>query len=218
MVTASEFNLEPNTPLGQCYIIPYGKEATFQMGYQGMMELAYRTTAIDTITANEVRENDSFEFIEGTETRIHHTYGFGDRGKTIGYYAIVKMKDGTNHIHVMSKEDAHKHGKQYSKAYFYASSGWQLAPDAMCKKTCIIQALKYAPKSIQDKSYEVLLRSFHSDTDNTINARTEPAHGTISIDDLSAGASDTEILPGGSAETAPQPDGFATPTKEGELL
>ena len=122
MVTAAEFDLEPNTPLGQCYIIPYKKDATFQMGYQGMMELAYRTTAIDTISASEVKENDAFEFVEGTETRIHHTYGFGKRGAVIGYYAIVKMKDGTNHIHVMSKEDCHKHGKQYSKAYSYRAS------------------------------------------------------------------------------------------------
>ena len=77
----------------------------------------------------------------------------------------------------------------------------------MCKKTCIIQALKYAPKSIKDKEYEALLASCYSDTDIQLNGRPEPAHGTIDPSDLEpievkAG----EIQPGGTAESAPKPD------------
>ena len=219
MVTASEFDLEPNTPLGQCYIIPYGKEATFQMGYQGMMELSFRTTVVESITAREVRELDVFEYTEGTETKLYHPIGFGERGKVIGYYAIVKLKNGGKLVHVMSKEDCMAHGEKYSKSFKYASSGWQSNPDAMCKKTCIIQALKFAPKSIKDKDYEVLLASCYSDTDIQLNGRPEPARGTIDPSDLSpVDIADVEIQPGGTAETPPKPDGFAQPTEDGQLL
>jgi recombination protein RecT len=219
MVTASEFDLEPNTPLGQCFIIPYKGQATFQMGYQGMIELSYRTTSVAQIIASQFCENDAFEYSEGTESILKHTPAFKDRGEVIGYYAIVKMKDGANFIEVMSKDDCHAHGKRYSKAYGYANSGWQTAPDAMCKKTCIIQALKYAPKSIVDKEYEVLLRSCTADTDVRLNARPEPKRAEIDPDDLTAvDVTDIEVLPGGSAETAPKPDGFAAPNDQGELL
>lgn len=218
MVTAAEFDLEPNTPLGQCYIIPYGNQASFQMGYQGMIELAYRTTVVTAIRASDVRKNDTFDFSEGTTTNIHHTFGFDDRGPVIGYYAVVEMKDGTNHVSVMSKSDALAHGKQYSKAFAYANSGWQTAPDAMCKKTCIIQALKYAPKSIKDKAFEALIKSCYSDQDNAMNSRIEPTRGTLDPNDLLPAAIDGELLPGGDIEHAPKPNGFGKPTSDGQLL
>ena len=47
MMTAAQLGLEPNTPLGQAYLIPFwnGKskrmECQFQLGYKGMIDLAY---------------------------------------------------------------------------------------------------------------------------------------------------------------------------------
>lgn len=32
MMTAAQLGLEPNTPLGQAYLIPYGKQCQFQLG------------------------------------------------------------------------------------------------------------------------------------------------------------------------------------------
>ena len=46
LMNAAQLGLEPNTPLGQAYLIPYknkGKlECQFQIGYKGMIDLAYR--------------------------------------------------------------------------------------------------------------------------------------------------------------------------------
>ena len=47
MMQAAQLGLEPNTPLGQAYLIPYrnhGKlECQYQTGYKGLITLAYRS-------------------------------------------------------------------------------------------------------------------------------------------------------------------------------
>ena len=54
--------LEPNTPLGQAYLIPYknhGKlECQFQIGYKGLIDMVYRNDNIQTVQAQCVYEND----------------------------------------------------------------------------------------------------------------------------------------------------------------
>ena len=47
MMTAAQLGVEPNTPLGQAYLIPYRNkgvmECQFQLGYKGLIDLAYRS-------------------------------------------------------------------------------------------------------------------------------------------------------------------------------
>ena len=47
LMNAAQLGLEPNTPLGQAYLIPYKNkgimECQFQLGYKGMIDLAYRS-------------------------------------------------------------------------------------------------------------------------------------------------------------------------------
>ena len=40
MMSSAQLGLEPNTPLGQAYLIPYKGKATFQLGYKGLLDLA----------------------------------------------------------------------------------------------------------------------------------------------------------------------------------
>ena len=51
MMNAAQLGLEPNTPLGQAYILPYSNkgvmEAQFQIGYKGLIDLAYRSGEVD---------------------------------------------------------------------------------------------------------------------------------------------------------------------------
>lgn len=35
MMQSAQLGLEPNTPLGQAYLIPYGNKVQFQIGYKG---------------------------------------------------------------------------------------------------------------------------------------------------------------------------------------
>ena len=60
MMQAAQLGVEPNTPLGQAYLIPYGGVCQFQLGYKGLIDLAYRSGEVSSIQAHEVHENDVF--------------------------------------------------------------------------------------------------------------------------------------------------------------
>jgi len=199
------FGLEPNTPLGQCHIIPYKEEATFQMGYQGLIELARR--AGTTITCGTVHENDTVVAREGLHQDFDITYDIKKgRGEVIGVYAIAETREGNKIWKYMSVEDCDEHGKKYSKAYGKKdkfgnfTSPWQTNPESMYLKTVIIQVCKYAPKAILAEWVSVESRSGIDlskvtdqsgmiDDDNTIDTTaTEPEPGDIpkSLDDVAA--------------------------------
>lgn len=169
MMTAAQLGLEPNTPLGQAYLIPYGGKVQFQLGYHGEMDLFYRSGG-KSITAEAVYENDEFRFELGLEPKLEHKPCMGDRGAVIAYYATFHTKDGGYGFKVMSINDLNKHRDKYSKA---KDGPWDKNFDAMAKKTCIKQALKFAPKSTDMQralSYDEAVRNVNTEDidDDTI--------------------------------------------------
>ena len=151
MMTAAQLGLEPNTPLGQAYLIPFwnGKsrrmECQFQLGYKGMIDLAYRSGQISSIQAHVVRENDKFEYSYGLEPTLSHVPALVDRGNPVSVYAVFKTKDGGFGFKVMSWDEVMQHGQRFSKSY--GSGPWQTNPEEMAKKTVLKAVLKYAPLS-----------------------------------------------------------------------
>ena len=145
MMQAAQLGLEPNTPTGQAYLIPYKNVCTFQLGYRGLIALAYRTGAVKSIEAHEVYENDEFEYEYGLEPKLKHKPAFKNRGQVIAYYAVVHMKDGGYCFEVMSRDDVEAFAK--AKSMGYGRGPWQTDFDAMAKKTLVKKVLKYAPIS-----------------------------------------------------------------------
>ena len=143
---SAQLGLEPNVE-GQAYIIPYGGNAQFQIGYKGYVELFFRHQSALSLDMQEVYENDNFDYEYGTNSFLKHKPALTDRGMVIAYYAVAKLKDGASVFKVMSKEDCIKHGKKHSKAF--SSGPWATDIDAMCKKTVLIQIMKLIPKSIE---------------------------------------------------------------------
>lgn len=147
MMTAAQLGVEPNTPLGQAYLIPYrnrGKlECQFQLGYKGLIDLAYRSGEVKVIQAHTVYENDDFSYELGLEPKLHHVPAKSDRGDPVYFYAVFHTKDGGYGFEVMSYEDVQAHAKRYSKAY--SSGPWQTNFEEMAKKTVLKRVLKYAP-------------------------------------------------------------------------
>ena len=147
MMTAAQLGVEPNTPLGQAYLIPYRNHGTmecqFQIGYKGLIDLAYRSGEVTLVQAHEVCENDDFTYSFGLNPDLHHIPATGARGEVTHYYAVWKGKNGGFGFEVMSREDVEKHGKRFSKSY--NNSPWQTNFDEMAKKTVLKKALKYAP-------------------------------------------------------------------------
>lgn len=170
MLTAGEFGLEVNTPLGLCFLIPYrnGKtgdyEAQFQMGYQGICQLAYNTGRVPLIYAEAVHENDKFTLSLGLKRDLVHVPATdGNRGKILSYYAVVQISGFEPHFCHMTHDEIMAHAKRHSRAMQGGKqdSAWLAPEDStahqwMCKKTVLIQACKTAPKSIEDKWVKAL--------------------------------------------------------------
>lgn len=147
MMTAAQLGLEPNTPLGQAYLIPFRNhgrmECQFQLGYKGLIDLAYRSGEVSIIQAHAVYENDDFQYELGLDPTLRHVPAKSNRGKPIVYYAMFKTKTGGYGFQVMSMEDVKAHAQQYSKSY--GNGPWQTNFDEMAKKTVLKKVLKYAP-------------------------------------------------------------------------
>ena len=149
LMNAAQLGLEPNTPLGQAYLIPYKNkgqlEVQFQVGYKGLIDLAYRNGQMQTIQAQAVYENDIFEYEYGLEPKLIHRPAYSDRGEVTYFYGIFRTVNGGFGFSVMSKEDMDLYAKTYSKAFSSDYSPWKTNYEEMAKKTVIKQALKYAP-------------------------------------------------------------------------
>lgn len=151
LLTAAQLGLEPNTPLGQAYLIPFynGKtkclEAQFQLGYRGMIALSHRSGELQNIEAHIVYENDEFEYELGLEPKLKHKPAMKNRGEIAWVYAVYRLIGGGYGFEVMSVEDVNKHRDKFSKAAQRGFSPWKTAWEEMAKKTVIKKALKYAP-------------------------------------------------------------------------
>ena len=147
MMTSAQLGMEPNTPLGQAYLIPYKNhgvlECQFQLGYKGLIDLAYRSGQVSTIQAQTVYANDEFEYELGLEPKLRHIPAKTNRGEPVFFYAVFRTKDGGYGYEVMSIDDVRTHAKKYSKSY--GNGPWQTNFEEMAKKTVLKKALKYAP-------------------------------------------------------------------------
>lgn len=144
MVQSASLGLIPDPVLGQAYLIPYGKEAQFQIGYKGLIALARRSGEINSISAQVVYTNDKFDFAYGTEERLSHTPADGDRGDIKGVYAIATFKQGGHQMHYMTKADVDLIRKR-SKAS--GSGPWVTDYAEMMRKTATKNLAKYLPLS-----------------------------------------------------------------------
>ncbi len=179
MMSAAQLGLEPNTPLGQAYILPYQNkdtlEAQFQLGYKGLIDLAYRSGEVEVVQAHIVYANDKFECEFGLEPKLTHIPADTDRGEPVKVYAMFKTKSGGYGFEVMSMSDVRIHAEKYSKAYASSFSPWSTNFEEMAKKTVLKKALKYAPlKSdfvrgvVQDGSIKNEVSEDMYDVPNTI--------------------------------------------------
>lgn len=156
VMQSAQLGLEPNTPLGEAYLIPYQNkkkgiiEVQFQMGYKGLLNLAHRTKEYKAIYAHEVYQNDEFHYEYGLNKDLKHIPADIPEGDPIYYYAVYHLQNGGFDFVVWSREKVQQHAKTYSQAFAKGwTSPWKSDFDSMAKKTVLKDVLKYAPKSIE---------------------------------------------------------------------
>lgn len=142
---SAALGLEPNSPLGLAYLVPFKKQAQFIPGYKGLIRLAYNSGEINWIQARAVHERDTYELDYGTEQRlVHRPYLGGDAGPLVGVYSVVEMKGGAKLFEFMSiaEVQAIRHRSQAA-----GSGPWVTDFEEMAKKTVLRRHTKTLPLS-----------------------------------------------------------------------
>ena len=167
-------NLSTSPAVGEAWIVPYGNKATFQIGKNGLVQLAIRSGQYKDIDTIEVRQGEykgrdketgkpRFEFIEDDEVR--------ESLPIVGYLAYLEMLNGFKKSVYFSKDKMLKWAARYSPAFkvdMYkkyvqyqatgegltdselrqCSSPWYERFDSMAEKTVLRQLLqKWGVKS-----------------------------------------------------------------------
>lgn len=133
-------------PLGHAYLVPYKREVTFIIGYQGMVDLARRSGQVSSIQAFAVHEGDDFHYQLGLNPDIHHIPASGDSGELTHVYAVAKYKDGGFNFVVLTREDVEKY-RARSAAGKNGSGPWGTDYEAMALKTAIRRLWRWLPRS-----------------------------------------------------------------------
>lgn len=178
LMVSAQLGLEPGT-LGQCYLIPYGRECQFQIGYKGMIELLRRSGQLKDIYAYSVYENDDFEITYGLDRNLIHKPNLANKGDFLGCYCVAILKDDTRAFEYMTKEEIEAHAKKFSKTF--GNGPWKTDFEAMAHKTVVKKMLKWLPLSVEfleniekdDKSFKV------TDTKNTEDIEIIESDGDI---------------------------------------
>lgn len=131
-LVAATLDLPIDKNLGYAWVVPYGNQAQFQMGYKGFIQLALRTGQYRNINVIEVYEGELKSFNRLTE-EIELDFDGKKSDKVIGYTGFFELINGFRKTVYWSKEDIERHKKQFSKTGF----AWKDNYDAMAKKTVI---------------------------------------------------------------------------------
>jgi recombination protein RecT len=160
VVQCAQLGLEPNTPLGHAYLIPFrdnrkGRtDVQVIIGYRGLLDLARRSGQIVSISAHAVRAGDLFEFEFGLDEKLRHVPAQQDAGDIIAVYAVAKLVGGGTAFDVMWRAEVDKimKGTQSKGAY----GPWKDHYEAMVRKTALRRLFKYLPVSIElSKAVEI---------------------------------------------------------------
>jgi recombination protein RecT len=195
--SCAQLGLEPGGSLGHAYLVPYGRDVQFILGYRGMIDLARRSGMLESITAHAVFEGDEFECELGLEHNLRHRPDWenpnrSDASKLMFVYAVAKLKDGGHQFEVMSRLEVDQI-KRRSKS---GSSGpWVSDYVAMALKTVVRRLFKWLPVSIElakavglDEAAEVGLHQ-DSDLDTVIGGPDEDNVVQVSVEETSASTS-----------------------------
>lgn len=173
LMKCSALGMEPSAVdgLGRAYILPFNnrktgrKEATFILGYKGMIDLARRSGELTSISARVVHEGDTFEYEYGLNENLRHVPSQEplDGRPMTHVYMVAHFKDGGHYIDVMTKAEVDAVRKR-SKASGYGP--WQTDYEAMAMKSVIRRSFKFMPVSVEAAEGEAADERTYSVTDD----------------------------------------------------
>jgi recombination protein RecT len=153
VIQCAQLGLEPCTPLGHAYLIPFmnrklgGHEATLIIGYRGFIELARRSGQVSNVYAYPVKDGDEFRYQLGTKRMVHHipSEDPGRESRPITHvYAVAAIKGGEPEFQVLTRAQIEARRKR-SRA---ANNGpWVTDYEPMALKTGVRALAPWIPQS-----------------------------------------------------------------------
>lgn len=119
-------NLSPSPQLGQFYMVPFDnkkkkcKEAQFQLGYKGYVQLASRSGYYKHLNVIAIKEGELVRYDplnEEIEVNLIEDDVIREQTPTIGYYAMFEYENGFRKIMYWSKKKMMAHAEKYSYAF-----------------------------------------------------------------------------------------------------
>jgi recombination protein RecT len=207
--TCARLGMEPG-PLGLLYLVPRKNkgvvEMQVQIGYKGYVQLAYRTDMVNSILPYTINEHDEFEWHGGTDNNmVHHMVDWQNRGKVLGYYVVIRMKDGTNVVsRPWSVGEIEAHRRKHSQIEGGGlTPAWRISYDVMASKTVLRDMIRWMPLSTE-------MLSLTQVDGATVKALPKPGDGAPELVELVHQAEYPEIQA--------QDDGTLVNTGTGEVL
>tara|TARA_R110002124_G_scaffold163088_5_gene330411 strand:- start:452 stop:1276 length:825 start_codon:yes stop_codon:yes gene_type:complete len=152
IMLAAQLKLEIGPALGHFYLTPR-KEKGQQIclpiiGYQGYIELAYRSGRIEKIETFLVRDGDKFDHGANSERGRFFDWNPADYDETrqwTGVVAMAKIKGAGTVWAYLPREKV----EARRPSYWDKGTPWQTNPEEMARKTGIRALAPYLPKSTE---------------------------------------------------------------------
>lgn len=145
---AATYDLPIDTTLGYAYIVPFRNknevmEATFILGYKGMLQLALRTGVYKTINVVDVRAGELKHYDRLTEeVEIDFVEDEDEREALpiVGWAGYFRLVNGTEKTIYMTRKQIEAHERKHRKGK-YMGWGWKNNFEAMARKTVLRRLL-----------------------------------------------------------------------------
>lgn len=166
VMSAAQLGLTVDPVAGQAYLVPFKVKGQMVcqlvVGYRGLRDLAFRSKMVRDLTAEVVREHDTFSFELGSHSDITHkiTKKFSQRGEVTHVYSVIHLTTGGVKMEVMDFEQVEL-VRQRAPSGNSGFSPWKSDWDEMGKKTVLRRALKHVPASGERES--MMLRAANVD-------------------------------------------------------
>ena len=124
-------NLSPSPQLGQFYMVPFDnkkkgcKEAQFQLGYKGYIQLAIRSGYYKKLNVLAIKEGELVRYDpldEEVEVNLIDDDILREEAPAMGYFAMFEYENGFRKTLYWSKKKMLAHAEKYSFA-FYKNGG-----------------------------------------------------------------------------------------------
>lgn len=119
-------NLSPSPQLGQFYMVPFDnkkkgcKEAQFQLGYKGYIQLAERSGYYKKLNVLAIKEGELIRYDplnEEIEVELIDDDVIREEAPAMGYYAMFEYENGFRKTMYWSKKKMLAHAEKYSQAF-----------------------------------------------------------------------------------------------------